>query len=72
MNQEEYVEELKQYQQAYRNVLSSTDGKRMLEHLQKLVQGKAMFDPDPLKMAYNAAQYELLELIKDMGKQNAD
>ena len=72
MNKDEYVEQMKQYRQAFRTVLATTDGKRVMEYLEDTFQKTVLFDSDTHKMAYKTAQYELIEFIRDMGANNAD
>jgi len=68
MNQEEYAHELKQHKKAFQAALSTRDGKIMLDKLVSVFQKSTLFNTDPLKMAYNTAQYELIEYIKMLGE----
>ena len=56
----------------FNNVLKSHDGKLMLAMLVEDFQGGPLFDTDPLKMAYNTAQYELVQYMIDMSSGDND
>ena len=47
---------------------NSPDGKKVLEMLVEDFQKSALFDSDPLVMARNVGQYELVQYLKDMSK----
>ncbi len=60
------MNELEKRRALFHRVFTTPEGKQVLEMLRKDHQEVAMFSKDPLVMAYNTAQFELVQYLRDM------
>lgn len=61
---EDHWERIEQVRRMITGAFTTRDGRLALKYLEETYQSGAMFDPDPIKMAYKVAQYDLVEDIK--------
>lgn len=59
----EWRNDLKSDRQCIERIANTKDGEQMLGMLERIFQVQ-VFDADPIKMAYNVGQYELVEYLK--------